>query len=1345
MNRVLSILFLSSLSCFAQLQTNLIGTVYAGTASAFYGYLGYVCTVGNAGGTVPSLGRYFSLGNSQTHNVMLCTVTPLAGGGGGSYTIVATQAQVNINMAGGTISNFLFAAVTPVHIPANTNIAILSFEGTGDAYQNDLTSVGVTNGFSNPRAVYQETLPTITDNYPGAYGWPNFTFYPDAPTTNWYVDPIAGNDANTGTAITNAFQTLWAAIAAHRAAGTNNHCWIWCTNSGPFNNVSLGLQGGNGNSGADDSNLTIAGYGGTPTLFGGVLLTNWASASNGWWVANLPSFPGTNNPTVNQISNWWVRSLWVDGALATRAVYPSASNSLMYVNRYNNNGPSLTLLTNTPGSIPATMIATNMEVQIDFSFDSQITGVSSVNGNNTITLNPAVSAARGFNNLSSIYQYRIYNTFEGMSKPGQFYFDRGPQNILYYPLNGKNPNTSTIIVPTTSSVITVAGNIVTGNQYGQVWGLTLSNLNIYVSDAPIQNEGQFGYLDDSFSLVVPQFTSGFKLLNCHLGYTSGQAIAGDFLFNTNSFYSGNTISYTGGSGIVSRWAPTTIAFNTISNAGWLIWSAPSVRVNSGATVVSNTILNSKTSAIADSGMDNCGIGYNWISNAVQVLEDIGAFYEYHNVTAGAAPSIYGNIVFSNVICWVGNSSSGDGSQAINFYQPAVYLDEQTSNNVVRDNIFLNCKCPAFMNSCTNNYWINNDFINTQLGAYGGVRIYTDTATNFFSYNIFYSATNFTCDNSNLSVWNSNNIFYSTINLTNNPNCGQSISTNPFFASVPNNFLYFTTPSVATNLNIVPLTSPQAGIVYMSQSATGTGSGIDTNDVTSVAQVNSVWPLIAGGTVQAIGTITNVLYVSGSGTTASPEQLSGGSWVQTNWNPSAIYVGNNSNLIFNGLTIYATSNHSGGTTNQSVGIYVGTTNFVGAWQPNNVVIESCTITNMYSRTGGTGEGSPSVSFGAQTFPLILFGQNLSVSNCLLADGENGIALNSWGNGGAAGLTNYNVTIVGNSIFRNCINIAMGCPGTSSNTCFVGLNIVSNNFDHWTPWNAVAPGSGPLHMDGIYIYLAGWPSSGPDGTDSGTCTISNVVIACNRFGGDVLAAGGTARNTTAALFFTWYTTNANFPVAFNFTINDNLFLWTATSTNQPPWSDGFVGLNAWGTSVAANNTLISSEFPQTGGTYGQGTMFYGSDSTFKTYNNYALYPGTIFYYGNNSGLTNFNAAWYMDRNVWGDCFSSLVANNNDYAGPPTTSSGNSVTYAWQAWTNTFNFDRLSHTNSPLTDSLYRPLASDTFLQGKGTNLTAYGIKYDYFGNAYPTTGNWNIGYSQALGSSASGLYLPFANFK
>jgi hypothetical protein len=588
-----------------------------------------------------------------------------------------------------------------------------------------------------------------------------------------------GNNSNLGT-IDQPFATLTRARDAARAVGTNTVRNI-IIRGGKYYNVAVLLQR---EAAGDDSGLTIQGYPGeAAVLYGGMPLTNWASVSNGWYAATLPEFPNVEVTNASSLSDWQVRMLLVDGEMVDRAQYPTNTYSLYYSDR-----SGTTTMHYTNEDLGSWFVPTNAEIQIDYSWDQQTTGASAIDlANKAVTLSPTLRGDHGLN-YTGVRSYRIYNIAQGMSRPGQFFYDRASRSVVLFPKGGKDPNTSECVVPTTTRVLYIKGR-----QYSHPWGITLSNLTIAVSTTDLELESDFGTYWDPMSLIYALYCENLTMDKLTLGRTAGNAIGMAYSYSTNTILRNSEIYNCGGGGAAIRIGPCILSNNFIHSIGNICYQSPGIRVSAGAIVTHNDIFDCKVEAIGDSYMAGCSIIYNHVSNCVQVLRDMGAFYTWHG---------YGNIVSSNLFERVVGVHE-NGADPRDWYRNAIYFDALTSNSVAQGNVVFDARDPIFLNIASSNAVINNMFVTTN----DVVNIYAGGGfNNRFERNIVHSSSNLVVDRA--TNWNSfaSNVFWSTCSppLTNNVPAGATIA-DPLFKNISALDFGFQPGSAGPALGIWPIT------------------------------------------------------------------------------------------------------------------------------------------------------------------------------------------------------------------------------------------------------------------------------------------------------------------------------------------------------------------------------------------------------------------------------------------------------------------------------------------------------------------------------------------------------------
>jgi hypothetical protein len=511
-------------------------------------------------------------------------------------------------------------------------------------------------------------------------------------------------------------------------------------------------------------------------------------------------------------------------------------------------------------------------------------------------------------------------------------------------------------------------------------------------------------------------------------------------------------------------------------------------------------------------------------------------------------------------------------------------------------------------------------------------------------------------------------------------------------------------------------SASAKDVYVSQS--GAGSGSSAQDTRPLAWLNDARSWNTGGSsiapgdkVHLVGTFTNPLIIQGDGQIGNPITIyfePGAQFTSPCWPASgAIQLNGRSHIVIdggvNGL-IQNTNNGTGLSTNSSSGVY-GLAYFT--------TIQNLTITNIFRKIKGI------IDDTRQGYPMNLQGSSITVSNCVVSDGDCGVSYS------AALNLQANYTVIGNKFFN--LNHSTQIGMKSSNCLLQNVVFANNYFDNWDVWDA--PGDTQIHLDGIWIW---------NDTYDPTSVLDNIRIYGNEFGGNV----GT--RTTSSLAFYLY--NGRYQLK-NAYIYNNLFRCYAPGS----WGGGFismVGSNVW----VFNNTIVGSY--SDGRLYG-GRIILGNEAAY-CYNNLMVYGSGLQIIAastdasatDNSGSnTSFILNTYMrniwsDYNIYTDYGQNLAQFGCEYHQAPIGSQWLSGSMTgllnWKTWINnnrnmalpiwnTAHADPHSSTSTPyFVPGTVIPSTGDTVAYNAGTNLTQQtGVTVDFNGNPRPTSGPWTIG--------------------
>ncbi len=487
---------------------------------------------------------------------------------------------------------------------------------------------------------------------------------------DFYVSP-KGNDSSAG-AKERPLATLVAARDAARKAGAGPHRIVLLPGDyyldKPFELT------------AADSGLTVeAEATNSVTLYGGKPVTGWRRDGERFWCADLPGI---------QEGRWDFRALVVNGRMPERARLPSSGTfthqSVFDVRWLSSVGGGwerkpttneLTTLVYNPTNLPATLDARNAEVRVYHMWDESLVGVASndVASHTLHFTTPAKSPAGAF----GVKKYVVFNTCEGMTKPGQWYLDRTNGRVVYWPLPGEDMARAKVVAPTLERVIRVLGT-----QKAPAERITLRGFSVQATTTPLKPAGfGAGGYDGALSLVHLRECAVEGLEICNVG---GQGIQSS---NLSACRIGRCeVHDTGACGIRTSGDASSVASNHIHHAGVYHPSATALQVGhslkegesagSGYHVFRNEIHD-----VPYCGMIGGGGGHvieeNLIYRVMRELQDGGAIY------GGMKKCVLRGNVVRDVV------KMGEGYGVSSYY-----LDEGAADCIVERNVSVGVERPV---------------------------------------------------------------------------------------------------------------------------------------------------------------------------------------------------------------------------------------------------------------------------------------------------------------------------------------------------------------------------------------------------------------------------------------------------------------------------------------------------------------------------------------------------------------------------------------------------------------------------------------------------------------------------
>jgi len=486
-----------------------------------------------------------------------------------------------------------------------------------------------------------------------------------------------GDDANPGTP-DKPLLSLQGARDAARKAGAGPHT-IRVMPGDYYLDATLALD-------AQDSGLTIeaAVTNGPPaTLYGGKPVTGWTRDGDTFWSAALP---GVKEGT------WDFRALVVDGRLAERAVYPG-TNTFDNLGTWNlpllpcvagfwERKPTheeLTTMPYKPEDIPASLDVKNAEVRMYHMWAESLVGVSSNDlQRHALILASEPSWPPGACNRR---KYVVYNTREGMTRPGQWYLDRSGGRLVYWPRPGEDMAKIKIVAPTLERIVAVSGD---GKKPAEK--ITLRGLSLQATTAPLRSAsfGAGGFDGAAFL----RFANGCAFENLEIRNVGGVGLSADRV--TTCRITGCSIHDVGACGVKVNGTETLIANNHIHHLGFYYPSAAASMLSGHKMhIYRNEIHDAPYSGIIGGGKESLYEG-NLIYRVMRELHDGAAIYGNMDTC-----TIRGNIVRDVVPVGTGFGAS------------AYYLDEGAKNCIVEKNIAIGVPTPVH-NHITRNITVRDN-------------------------------------------------------------------------------------------------------------------------------------------------------------------------------------------------------------------------------------------------------------------------------------------------------------------------------------------------------------------------------------------------------------------------------------------------------------------------------------------------------------------------------------------------------------------------------------------------------------------------------------------------------------
>lgn len=508
----------------------------------------------------------------------------------------------------------------------------------------------------------------------------------------FYVSPD-GDDGWSGRAARHTgadgpFATVQKAVEASRLEGAGLPRTI-VVGGGSYYGVSVSLC-------PEDSGLTIeAAEGETPVLCGGRRIEGWKrEEQGGFWYAEPPEVAS---------GEWDFRLLTVNGRLCGRARLPE-SGEFLHETEFNvewlsttaggwarkPTAEELSSLRYKEGDLGPWLDIRNAELTVYHKWDESAVAIASHDEKSRRLkfAHPCGHPPGAFR----CRKYCVWNTREGMKRPGQWYLNRTAGRVVYWPLPGEDMNSALAAVPTADNIFRFSGRVA---------DVTLKGLRLEAAGAPLM-AADFGAYMMPGAIEAPDGLERCRFEGLSIRNTGGHGMKISGRCHDVAILNCD-IENTGAGGILlfsAARAGNVIENNRVRHVGTLCTSAIAVSAHC-CDVIGNEISDAPYSGIAysaskESRHSDAGarIEGNTVSRVMRFLNDGGAIY----VTFTQNGVVRGNVVR--------DIQQGDEPDT---GRNGIYLDEQTEGWVVEGNLVVDCTHPTLNHMARRNVFRNNVF------------------------------------------------------------------------------------------------------------------------------------------------------------------------------------------------------------------------------------------------------------------------------------------------------------------------------------------------------------------------------------------------------------------------------------------------------------------------------------------------------------------------------------------------------------------------------------------------------------------------------------------------------------
>lgn len=308
-----------------------------------------------------------------------------------------------------------------------------------------------------------------------------------ATQATYYVSPT-GSDSNPGT-LDAPFQTITKARDVVRMVNSNMtgdiYVYLRGGNYGITSTITFGTQ----DSGTNGYRIYYQAYPGeTPVLNGATKVTGWTQHSGNIYKATLNRSTKLRNLYVNdQRASMTSKTVTARGGYGTYSV-TAGQASWAWTNGSKSDGVQYNI-----SDIPdITKNKDDLEIVNGTTWNENIVCTRDVitSGNYRVLLlqQPygAIAQTPGWGAaFSASGTHTVYNAFEFLNSPGQFYFDKTTKTLYYYIRSGENMATADVQAPVVEKLIDIAGS----SNTNRVKNITFQGITFANTDYNLVNIG----------------------------------------------------------------------------------------------------------------------------------------------------------------------------------------------------------------------------------------------------------------------------------------------------------------------------------------------------------------------------------------------------------------------------------------------------------------------------------------------------------------------------------------------------------------------------------------------------------------------------------------------------------------------------------------------------------------------------------------------------------------------------------------------------------------------------------------------------------------------------------------